>query len=79
MSTVIWWQSEAIKKARTPGPQGPGFERDLLIKVIRDRESDTVLQRKDVEQHGRVSWEWRIFVDGYCVAHRLTQPIEVSA
>lgn len=79
MSTVIWCESPAIKQARTPGPHGPGFELDLLRDVIKDRAADVVLERKDVYQFGRHSWEWRILIDGNCVAHRLTAPIGVAS
>ena len=69
-----------MKMARTPGLTGPGFELDLLRAAIGNRPaSDVVLQRQDIEQYGRTSWEWRILIDGNTVAHRLTQPMGDAA
>lgn len=76
---VIWCEDAAIKMARTPGPHGPGFERDLLIQALGYRSHDAVLERTTIEDYGQVSWQWRVLVDGICVALRRTKPVGGAA
>jgi len=71
---LVWRGDMAIKVARTPGPFGPGFERDLLISALGYHSHQAVLERRTVRNYGQASWQWRIYVNDKCVAHRLTKP-----
>ena len=74
----IWRGDMAIKVARTPGPNGPGFERDLLIQALGYHSHQARLERDIVTDWGRRSYRWRIFVGDTCVALRTTTIREAS-
>ena len=66
-----WVGRDALARARTPGPTGPGFERDLLVASIKTwaRDDEMYLTRDGRES----SWCWRIWNQhGQCFAFRMT-------
>ena len=66
-----WVGRDALARARTPGPSGPGFERDYLLDAIRswDRDDEMYLTRDGRDTH----WCWRIWNQrGQCFGFRMT-------
>ena len=75
-----WHGAEAIKKAFTPGPNGPGFELNYLRAILKGYKEDCI---RLTETHWRVSCylsgrtdtrdsrDFRLWVYDDCVAQRL--------
>lgn len=65
-----WVGNDAVKRMRTPGPTGPGFELGWLQEIARKipRDGEMYLTRDQ-----RDSYCWRIWnQDGKCFAFRMT-------
>jgi len=80
-----WVGNDAIKRARTPGPTGPGFELDLLQdaarKVPNQRDGGEMYMTRDLRERWEASdsictdltYCWRIWdQNGRCLAFRMT-------